>query len=151
MHIFIKKFSEWFICKLKFDAHTHIPPLFNEGEIWWCHIGVNIGSEICGKGPTFDRPVLILRKLDTESFIGLPMIGKMKHGTWYVPLSVNDQTTSVFLAQVRYFDYRRLDNKMATLTKREFSEILEKFIRLFRNIPRPPSEENGRTWENPKT
>ena len=35
------------------------------GEIRWCRFGINIGNEIIGKGNTFHRPVLILKKLSS--------------------------------------------------------------------------------------
>jgi mRNA interferase MazF len=31
-----------------------------EGEIWWCNLGYNIGSEVYGKGNSFLRPVLVI-------------------------------------------------------------------------------------------
>ena len=31
-----------------------------EQEIWWCSIGLNVGTEIYGKGEDFARPVLII-------------------------------------------------------------------------------------------
>lgn len=45
--------------------------LFNEGEIWWCSIGMNIGVEIYGKGGRFTRPVLIFKKFTANSFLGV--------------------------------------------------------------------------------
>ena len=31
-----------------------------EREIWWCSVGLNVGTEIYGKGEDFARPVLII-------------------------------------------------------------------------------------------
>ena len=42
-------------------------PLFKEGEIWWCSIGLNVGDEEYGKGPFFQRPVLIFKKFTKNS------------------------------------------------------------------------------------
>jgi len=42
----IKKFLEWIGLKEKLHNHEHIPPLFREGEIWWCYMGENIGVEV---------------------------------------------------------------------------------------------------------
>ena len=64
MNKFIKDFISWLSIKTKIDGLKHSPPLFNEGEIWWCSIGENVGMEISGKGSYFRRPVLIIRKLD---------------------------------------------------------------------------------------
>ncbi len=45
---FIKNFLDWFTLKPKLDQ-KNIRPLFNEREIWWCSIGINIGCETDGK------------------------------------------------------------------------------------------------------
>lgn len=60
----IKKFEMWFPIKSKLDSTDHRPPYFKEGEIWWSHIGENIGIETNGKSDAFTRPVLIFKKYD---------------------------------------------------------------------------------------
>ena len=35
---------------------------FHEGDVWWVHLGVNVGYEIDGKQREFSRPVVALRK-----------------------------------------------------------------------------------------
>jgi mRNA interferase MazF len=140
MDKYIKRFRRWLSVSEKLEENDNTPPLFKEGEIWWCHIGENIGTEICGKGEMFDRPVLIIRKLDKQSFIGLPILGKTKKGDWYVPIQVQDREVSVFLAQVKYLDYRRMDNLITTVGETEFQEISSRFIDFMTiNIPRPSS------------
>jgi len=149
---FIKRFRKWMTIAKRLDDSEHAPPLFKEGEIWWCHLGDNIGTEISGKGDMFDRPVLILRKLDHQSFIGLPLLGKKKGGDWYVPVRLGNRDATIFLAQVKYIDYRRMDNFMTAITNTELMVIREKFINfIVGNIPRPPSEEERADVGNPKT
>ena len=46
---------------------------FREGEVWWAHLGVNVGYEIDGKRSDFSRPVLILKKFNQFSFLALPL------------------------------------------------------------------------------
>ena len=36
-------------------------------EVWWCSLGLNVGTEQDGKHTAFERPVLILRKFNRES------------------------------------------------------------------------------------
>lgn len=57
-----KDFDNWTQIKKGLDTEHKIP-FFNEREIWWCSLGVNIGYEIYGKGYVFSRPVLILKKI----------------------------------------------------------------------------------------
>ena len=89
MNTFIKDFVKWFLVKTNIDSRIYNPPLFKEGQIWWCSIGENVGGEISGKGEYFRRPVLIIRKLDRFSFIGLPITSQIKTGSWYFNLKVN--------------------------------------------------------------
>jgi mRNA interferase MazF len=123
-----KHFKEWAEYQEKLDSSDHKPPLFNEGEIWWCHIGDNIGTELCGKGSKFNRPVVVLRKIDRGSFIGLCLIGKSKKGDWYYQLNINDDLSSVVLIQVNYFDYRRLNGKIGAVLDNQLRSIRERFI-----------------------
>lgn len=97
--------------KEKIHDTDYLPPLFREGEMWWCLIGENVGIEVNGKGDKFTRPVLILKKYDRYSFLGLPMTTKSKTGTWYATVTFKEQTQTVVLSQGRVFDYRRLKEK----------------------------------------
>ena len=44
-----KDFDRWNKKKKALDAKAE-PLYFHEGEIWWVHLGVNVGYEIDGKG-----------------------------------------------------------------------------------------------------
>ena len=55
-----KNFNGWILVKKRLH-YTKTLRTFNTGEIWWCAVGENVGSEICGKGRTFARPVVIVR------------------------------------------------------------------------------------------
>lgn len=65
----IKRFLEWIGLKEKLHNTEYIPPLFKEGEIWWCYVGENVGIEANGKGNQFTRPVLIFKKYDKSWII----------------------------------------------------------------------------------
>ena len=56
---------------------------FKEREVWWCALGLNIGKESYGKGNAFRRPVLILKKLSSETSIVLPITSQKKTGSWF--------------------------------------------------------------------
>ncbi|MEK7213812.1 MAG: type II toxin-antitoxin system PemK/MazF family toxin, partial [Patescibacteria group bacterium] len=121
MSQFIKNFIEWFSIKIRLNNSIHVPPLFNEGEIWWCSIGENVGGEISGKGTYFRRPLLIIRKLDKFSFIGIPLTSQHKVGTWYFNLKVKNKDNFVILPQIRHIDYRRMDKILCTIDNSDFS------------------------------
>ncbi len=123
MPLFIKDFIHWFKLKVRLDISVHSPPLFKESEIWWCSIGENIGGEISGKGRYFRRPILVLRKLDRFSFIGLPLTSQLKTGTWYISLKVKGNDNFIILSQIRHIDYRRMDKILCTINDDDFQKI----------------------------
>jgi mRNA interferase MazF len=67
-----KDFPGWHRHKEQLHAQ-HQTPTFQEREIWWCSVGVNIGHEMDGKNQFYNRPVLIVRK-----FRWCPSIAWMK-------------------------------------------------------------------------
>ena len=126
----IKKFFEWIGLKERLHTHNYQPPFFKEGEVWWCYLGENVGIEINGKSDKFTRPVLIFKKYDKYSFLGLPLSTKNKIGSWYVPISFLGLIQVVILSQSRVLDYRRLDKKMGELDFIEVSKVSDAFIAL---------------------
>jgi hypothetical protein len=46
----------------------HQTPTFQEREIWWCSVGVNVGHEMDGKHQFDNRPVLIVRTFNPQYF-----------------------------------------------------------------------------------
>ena len=52
-------------------------------EIFWLKIGQNIGSEEFGKGKDFLRPVIIVRQLTSDLFIGIPTTTTIKDSNDY--------------------------------------------------------------------
>jgi len=117
---------EW--CKVKvllWDKPTRV--VFKEGEIWWCSIGMNAGEETFGKGPKLTRPVLIFKKFTKNSFLGLPLTGYEKEGSWYVPINMPSRKSSVMLNQARIFDGVRLRKRITSIGDIDFKTIKKKF------------------------
>jgi len=127
----IKNFLEWFKVKEKIDKSQNKIPLFNEGEIWWCMVGENVGIEIGGKGDFFTRPVLIFKKLSREGFLGVSMSTKMKDGTWFVKVKQGGQDEIVVLSQLRVFSSQRLYAKIGELDDSDCTRVSDSFYNLF--------------------
>ena len=106
-------------------------PTFKEGEIWWCSIGMNIGREIFGKGKDFARPVVIFKKIGSDSFLAIPLTTQIKKGSWYVPIWSGDVECRALLSQVRVLDERRLINKVGTLNLSHFTELKARFLEFY--------------------
>jgi mRNA interferase MazF len=108
-----------------------VRPFFKEGEIWWCGIGLNIGREIFGKGTHFIRPVIVLKKLNKDSFLAIPLTTKLKSGSWYVPISYGGAERRAILSQIRVFDAKRLSEKMGTLSMDNFKIVKDAFLMFY--------------------
>jgi len=126
----LKQFLEWIGLKEQLHIATHKPPFFREGELWWCHVGENVGNEINGKGERFTRPVYIFKKYDKYSLLGLPLTTKEKDGSWYVRIAFKGKPQTVVLAQGRVLDYRRLKEKLGEVGKSESGEITRAYAKL---------------------
>jgi mRNA-degrading endonuclease toxin of MazEF toxin-antitoxin module len=114
--------------------------LFNEGEIWWCHIGMNVGVEIYGKGTGFTRPVVVFKKFGTHSFLGIPLTTQKKEGSWYVSCMCGGKERRAVLNQIRTLDSRRLTKKIGALGVSNFQKIKDQFLIFYdsQEIVTPP-------------
>ncbi len=117
-----KDFDSWNIRKQVLDQ-TKRELLFKEGEIWWCAIGKNIGEEVYGKGEHFRRPVVIFRKLTSNSCIAIPTTTKPRTGSWYHYLKVADKNRWVMMHQMKFISANRLWVRESSLSNEELNEL----------------------------
>lgn len=119
----VKNFDQW--NEKKKDIHTGgTAPLFHEREIWFCSLGVNIGFEQDGTGQSFDRPVVILRGFNKNTFLGVGVTGRKKEGFFYYYLgNITGRDASANLSQIRLIDSKRLVKKIGTVDKETFNEL----------------------------
>jgi mRNA interferase MazF len=118
-----KDFDSW--SRQKRNIHTQGErPFYHAREIWWCTVGVNIGNELDGTGKHHDRPVLVIRPFNAETFFGVMLVGHPRGGRYYFPLGiVGDRDAVANLSQARLFDSKRLIRKIAMLDERTFREL----------------------------
>jgi len=132
---YLKDFVNWFILKPNLDV-KNLSLKIAEREIWRCSVGVNVGTEIDGKNSTnqiekklFTRPVLILKKLSQYSIIGIPLTRSSKIGTWYYPIKLKDENSSLLFSKIRMSDSRRFQRKIEKISDSEFEKIKKKLIK----------------------
>lgn len=94
-----KDFDSWNSQKKKAQA-SHTRPMFKEREVWWCSMGVNIGDEQDGKGKTFLRPILVLKKFNRNIFVGIPLSTQLKDKPYYHHFEFKDVKQSLILSQI---------------------------------------------------
>lgn len=120
------KLNEWNREKQNIQRQGNLPT-FNEREIWWCSIGMNIGYELYGKDKKFWRPVLVLDKHNTHTFFGLPLGSTTKKGRHYHRIDFNNRPGSILLSQGRTFSSLRLSNIMGTISEEKFKHVKDAF------------------------
>lgn len=100
-------------------------------EVWWCSLGVNIGSEIDGKNEGYERPVLVLRVYSRETLVILPITGKRKDNRFHCEVELGSRPVWVALTQVRVISNRRLLRKFDTISIEDFAHVrnlLQKYL-----------------------
>ena len=119
---YFKDFENWHKLKEKIED-THRPPTFNQREIWWASIGVNIGFEMDGKNQPFNRPVLVFKKINSRIFLGIPLTTQVKDFQYHHEFNFKGQKQCAILYQLRLFDSKRITHKMGWISPKQFKEI----------------------------
>ncbi len=124
---FFKNFLGWFETKPKLENLTK-RPLFQEREVWNCYWGCNVGFELDGKNEKYIRPVLVLKKMTHNTFLGIPLTTKLKNGSWYVKSTVQNTEGRYILSQIRVIDSKRLSHKIEQISEKEFRTVKDRFL-----------------------
>lgn len=114
-------FDEWNLLKKKIDNKKEV--FCNTREIWWCSIGINIGSEENGKNHLFERPILITKVFNKNICRVIPLTSTVKDDKNHISISYLDRTGSAILSQMKTISTRRLSRKMCRLDKEQFEKI----------------------------
>lgn len=132
MEPYIKNFDDWNNKKKSVDSTEIAKDFFyHEREIWWCSVGVNVGAEMDGKNEHFERPVLVVRKMNRDQFFGVPLTSKDKKGKYYVVITYGEREGTVCLSQFKTFSSKRMLRKIDTLNKADFLEVKQRFVNFF--------------------
>jgi mRNA-degrading endonuclease toxin of MazEF toxin-antitoxin module len=115
-------FDNWNELKKKINSRN--PIYVSKRDIWFCSVGLNVGSEQSGKHELFERPVLVIKKVTANTFIGVPLTSNKKKGSWYV--EIESTNSSAIISQIKLFDTRRLARKVNVISVEEFEIIKNK-------------------------
>lgn len=107
-------------------------PTINNGDVWWCGIGENVGVEINGKSNRFSRPVLILKKLSKFGFMGVPLSSQPHEGSWYIPFVFQDKRQVAVVAQARVMSVSRLYTKIGRVPDSDLELVKTGFHDLYK-------------------
>lgn len=118
-----EEYRRWHTKKSEIDEESK-RVYFHEREVWFCHLGKNIGFEQDGNGDNFGRPVVVFRKFNNEVFWAIPITTKDKKGKFYIKVDLGDRIHRLaILSQLRLLDGKRLYQKIGVI-----SETTHKFL-----------------------
>jgi mRNA interferase MazF len=125
----VKDFDGWNVNKQKINKSLSRPLNFKKGQIWWVSCGVNIGTEIDGKGQIFLRPFLVLKKNYHKSAICLPLTSPNdKERNYYFLTEIKNKKSVIVFSQIRNIDTQRFYKHYAEISEKKFEEILSKLF-----------------------
>ncbi len=124
--IFPNRFDKWNDLKQKID---NLDKNINikEGNIYLISIGKNIKNETYGKGQLFLRPVLVLKKLGHNYFIGIPLTSQEKTGSYFFKFYYKYHPSYAMFNQTRTFNANRILKYHGKTDKKTFEDIKEEF------------------------
>lgn len=126
-------FDQWNVLKKVTDSKLQ-PTGFKVRDIWFAHMGKNVGYEEDGKGEEFLRPVLVCVKFNTYVFWGIPLTGTHKTGRYYHALPpIRGKQSTLILSQMRLYDARRLKYKIGVCPLPAFAKVKEQLHQLLRD------------------
>lgn len=131
-----KDFDEWSkVKKLTNDK----PETFgvHEREIWWISFGVNVGVEIDGKNPNFERPALVIRKFNREMVWVLPTTLQEKDKKFHEKFSFDGRDYFVVLTQMRTISTKRFLRKIGMIPREDFERIRFRMAGFFKKDENP--------------
>ena len=118
-------FDAWNEVKKLTDREEDQPSRFpKEGEVWIATFGKNIGFEQNGSGPTFSRPVLVIKKFNNHMFWAVPLSTKQKSVDFYWNfIDPNGRRVSAILAQLKLVSIKRLKRKLYNVPSKSLYKI----------------------------
>lgn len=124
-----KDFQTWNMHKKYLEKTKTKNPFIQEREIWWVSIGVNLGYEEDGKGRSFNRPVLVIKKFSQYLFLGVPLTTNLAVRPYKIEIKAKGSVSSILTSQIKAFSTKRVENKITKIEKEEFEKIVERVFR----------------------
>jgi mRNA-degrading endonuclease toxin of MazEF toxin-antitoxin module len=126
-----KDFDVW--NEKKKAIHAQPTALFcHERQLWWCSLGLNIGSEQDGSNVEYRRPVLILKGLSQETCFVVPLTTSSRvHRLRPSVGLIEGKEACALLSQIRVIDTKRLVKRIGYLDRKIFYDIKKTVKNMF--------------------
>ena len=119
--MYFKDFDNWNIAKKRLQAEEREINI-RKGEIRWVSFGVNVGSEIDGKGKSFARPALIMHVIGSKLALTVPITTKVKDIPGYVSFTWKDKTNALCIHQMRVVSQKRILDRMGKISSNKLNK-----------------------------
>ncbi len=107
----------------------------HEREVWWCALGVNVGVEADGKHDNFERPVLVIRKFNTDAVLVVPLTSRVKKNPYHALFRHDGETFSAVVSQIRLVSTKRLLRRLYRMDSSIFDKIQSTTLLAIQNRP----------------
>ncbi len=102
--------------------------LYKQGSVWWCSLGINIGAEEDGKNEDFERPVLVIKILSKDTFLGVPLTSSGEDHFFRIPLLSFSKESRAVISQLRTISTKRLLREIGPVSNEDLF-LVKKVIR----------------------
>lgn len=127
-----KDFDRWNEVKKQLEHEAVTPLAFPQnGEVWICTLGKNLGREQNGGLEDFSRPVLVIRKFNNEMFWVVPLTTKQKQIVFY--FNYTDPAgapVAAILSQLRLVSINRFRRFLYELPRTQLREMRARLCEL---------------------
>lgn len=113
--MYFKDFDTWNAVKKRLQTEERQVNI-RKGEIRWVSVGVNLGSEIDGKGVSFTRPALIAHVIGSKLALIVPITTKVKDIPGYVSFEWKDKVNALCIHQMRVVSQKRILDRVGKIS-----------------------------------
>ena len=128
--MYIKDFDSWNEMQKHLNSDDRQVNI-RAGEIRWVAFGVNIGSEIDGKGKSFTRPALIVHVIGSNLALVVPLSTKVKDMVGYIPFEFHGRIVSLCVHQSRTISQKRILSRKGRISENKLGKIKEQLKKFF--------------------
>lgn len=128
--------------KKDFDSWNKVKKRINQeerkiniraGEIRWVVLGVNVGSEIDGKGVSYTRPALVVNVSGSHTALIIPLSTKVKNVAGYISFEWKGKITALCIHQSKVVSQKRILHRLGRISNnrlRKSKDEIKKFFDL---------------------
>jgi mRNA interferase MazF len=117
------KLINWLPTKSRIQLSSK-QPFPKRREIWWVHLGQNVGAEINGKHERFERPVLVITVFNAATLFVAPITSTLDKHPYLIGFDNMGIQRSVNIFQLRTLSVKRFHRKASEVSEEEFARVV---------------------------